>query len=247
MVEDLGPGLEKPRVSVLLTVYNHADLVGDAVRSVALGDLRDVEVVVVDDASADGSAEAVRAACSEAPWLTARLIRRGLNSGLPAVARNLAAKHARADLLFILDADNSVLPQGLTKLTTALEQDPGAAFAYGIIERFDGNGSLDLMSWLDWDPERLRHGNYVDAMAMIRRSALQAVGGYPTQQVLAGWEDFAVWLAMAEAGMRAVRVPDFIGRYRVSQHSMLSIANIDHSKAWTEIIRKYPATLLAEA
>lgn len=246
VVEDLGPGLEKPRVSVLLTVYNHADLVGEALRSVALGDLREVEVVAVDDASTDGSAEAVRAACSEAPWLTARLIRRGLNSGLPAVARNLAAKHARADLLFVLDADNSVLPQGLMKLAAALDQDPAAAFAYGIIERFDANGSLDLMSWLDWDPERLRHGNHIDAMAMIRRSALEAVGGYPTQQVLTGWEDFALWLAMAEAGMRAVRVPDFVGRYRISQYSMLSIAGIDHSEAWTTIMRKYPATLLAQ-
>ena len=243
VVEDLGPTLEKPRVSVLLTVYNYAEHVGEALRSVALGGLPDVEVVVVDDASTDGSPEAVRAACLEAPWLAVRLVRRSLNSGLPAVARNLAARHARADLLFVLDADNSVLPQGLTKLAAALDQDPDAAFAYGIIERFDATGSLDLMSWLDWDPERLRQGNYVDAMAMIRRSALEAAGGYPTQQVLAGWEDFGVWLAMADAGMRAVRVPDFIGRYRVSQHSMLSMSDVDRTHTWTTLMRKYPTPL----
>jgi hypothetical protein len=242
-VEELGPELAKPRISVLLTVYNHADLVGDAIRSVARGDLRDVEVVAVDDASMDGSAEAVRAACAEVPWLTTKLVRRTINSGLPAAARNLALEHARADLLFILDADNSVLPQGLAKLTAALDDDPEAAFAYGIIEKFNSGGSVGLESWLDWSPERLRHGNYVDAMAMIRRPALEAVGGYPDQQTLAGWEDFALWLAMAEAGMRGIRIPDFIGRYRVSQHSMLSITGIDHSTAWTTLMRKYPTTM----
>jgi hypothetical protein len=81
---------------------------------------------------------------------------------------------------------------------------------------------------------------------MIRREALERVGRYSTQRSLAGWEDYAVWLAMAEAGMRGVRVPDFIGRYLVSQHSMLSITGIDHSTAWTTLLRQYPATLLSD-
>lgn len=243
VTEDFGPRLENPRVSVVLTVYNHAELVPGAIHSVAFNDLQDVEVIAVDDASTDGSVDAVREACADAPWLSLKLVRRSVNSGLPAAARNLALEHTRADLVFILDADNLVLPQGLTKLTAALEEDPEAAFAYGIIEKFDASGPLGLVSWLDWDPERLRHGNYVDAMALIRREALAEVGGYPEQRTLAGWEDFALWLAMAEAGMRGIRLPDFIGRYRVSQHSMLSITGIDHSTAWTTLMRRYPATM----
>lgn len=239
-VEELGPGLESPRISVLLTVYNHAKLVGDAVRSVALGDERDVEVVAVDDGSTDGSGDAVRAACAEAPWLTARLVRCSSNSGLPAVARNLAAEHARGDLFFVLDADNLVMPQGLTKLLVALDRDPHAAFAYGILQRFNVEGAQALESWLDWDPKRLRHGNFVDAMALIRRPAWEAVGGHPTQRTLVGWEDFAFWVAMADTGLRGVRVPDFVGRYRVSQHSTVSLANIDHSEAWSAMVREYP-------
>ena len=203
----------------------------------------DVELIAVDDASADGSVEAIRDACAEAPWLSTKLVRRSVNSGLPAASRNLALEHARGDLVFILDADNSVLPQGLAKLTTALDDDLDAAFAYGIIEKFDAGGPIGLESWLDWDPERLRHGNYIDAMAMIRRPALEAVGGYPTQSALAGWEDFGLWLAMAEAGMRGIRVPDFIGRYRVLQHSMLSVTNIDQSTAWNVLMRNYRETM----
>jgi hypothetical protein len=242
-VETLGPAIEKPRVSVLLTVYNHAELVGAAIRSIGLGELRDVELIAVDDGSFDDSAEAVRRACAEAPWLSAKLVRRSSNSGLPAASRNLAFEHARGDLLFVLDADNTALPLGPAKLAAALDEDPEAGFAYGIIEKFDSGGPLDLVSWLDWDPERLRYGNYIDAMAMVRRSALEAVGGYPTVLSLAGWEDFALWIGMAEQGIRGIRLPDFVGRYRVSQSSMLSIMNLDQSSAWTTLLRAYPQTL----
>jgi hypothetical protein len=80
-------------------------------------------------------------------------------------------------------------------------------------------------------------------MALIRREQFEAVGGYPTETSLGGWEDFALWAAFAEADMHGVRVPDFVGRYRVSQSSMLSIAGIDHSGAWTALLRKYPGTM----
>jgi hypothetical protein len=239
-VEELGPASSRPEVSVVLTAYNHADLVGDAIRSVALADMSDVEVVAVDDGSSDGTADAIAAAAAESPWLSVRLVRRPDNSGLPAIARNLAVTHARAEKLFVLDGDNLVLPQGLTKLAAALDDDPGAAFANGIVERFDQDGPRGLFSYLDWDPERFRYGNYIDAMAMIRASALEAVGGYPTEQVLGGWEDFALWLAMADAGMRGVRVPDFVGRYRVSPYSMLTTADLDQASIWTTLLRRYP-------
>jgi Glycosyl transferase family 2 len=238
-VERLGPVLEQPAVSVLLTAYNYADYVGEALRSAALAEMPGVEVIAVDDGSTDGSGEAIRAASRELPWLPVTLISRGKNHGLPA-ARNLALDHARADLVFVLDADNVILRGGLRRLVEALEEYPEAAFAYGLIECFDSAGPCDVLNWMDWDPARLRHGNYIDAMAMIRRAALEEVGRYPLDPVLFGWEDFAVWLAMASDGMQGVRVPDFVARYRRSAHSMLSLTGIDNSAAWSALVRRFP-------
>jgi hypothetical protein len=240
VVEQLGPERDDPRVSVLLTVHNYADYVGDALRSVALSDLRDVEVIAVDDASTDESVDAIRAACADLQWLSVRLVRRGRNGGLPA-ARNLALEHARGDLLFVLDADNMVLPQGLRRLADALDGHPEAAFAYGIIEAVGVNGPVGLMNWLDWDPQRLRQGNYIDAMSMIRRSALDGIGGYPTDSALHGWEDFAVWVAFADAGLAGHRVPDFVARYRANPHSMIALTNTDSMAAWATLLRRYPS------
>jgi hypothetical protein len=238
-VVDFGPELPAPRVSVILTVHNYADFVGAAIRSVALSSLREVEVVAVDDASSDGSVAVVEAACEEFPWLSLTHIRLARNRGLPA-ARNLGASHAKGDLLFILDADNEVTPEGLEKLANELDKDPEAQFAYGIVQSFNGTGPVDVMNWLPWDVARLRLGNYIDAMAMLRRAALEDVGGYATDPALYGWEDFALWLAMAEHGYRGAHVPDFVGRYRKSPHSMIALANVDSTAAWGSLLRRYP-------
>lgn len=240
-IEQFGPRRESPRVSVLLTIYNYADYVGNALHSVAVSSLEEIEVIAVDDASSDDSVRAVRDACDAFPWLSVKLLRRSHNAGLSA-ARNLAAEHASADLLFVLDADNAVFPGALRRLADVLDESPEAAFAYGLIETFDINGPVGIISWIDWDPTRLRHGNYIDAMAMIRRSALEAVGGYSTEAAFSlGWEDFALWVALAHQGMGGVRVPEFIGRYRVNPHSMLSLTDIDHSAVWSTLLRKYPS------
>jgi hypothetical protein len=238
-VERLGPVIEEPLVSVLLTVHDYAAYVGEALRSAALAECPGIEVIAVDDGSTDGSAEAIRTASRELPWLPVTLVSRGRNHGLPA-ARNLALDHARADLVFVLDADNVIRRGGPQKLAAALGEHPDAAFAYGLIECFDSTGPCDVLNWMDWDPARLRLGNYVDAMAMIRRSALEAIGGYPLDPALFGWEDFAVWLAMASEGMEGIRVPDFVARYRRSSHSMLALTGIDNSAAWSALIRRFP-------
>ena len=242
-VTEFGPPIRKPRVSVLLTVYNHAALVAEAIRSVAFGDGADIELIAVDDASTDDSVAVIEMTLAELPWLSAKLVRCSVNSGLPGASRNLAFEHACGELLFVLDADNTILPLGIPKLVAALDEDPEAAFAYGIIEKFDITGALGVESFLDWVPDRFRFGNYIDAMALIRSDALEAVGRYTEVPALGGWEDYALWVAMAERGMRAVRIPDFIGRYRVSQYSMLSVIGIDNSSAWTTMLRNYPRTM----
>jgi hypothetical protein len=239
-VERIGPKLAAPRVSVVLTVYDYADHVGDALRSVALGDLRDIEVVVVDDASTDDSVEVVLRAQAEHSWLPVTLVRRGRNGGLPA-ARNLGIRLARADYVFILDADNEVEPRGIRQLAEALDAHPEAGFAYGTIGGFTADGPADLLSWLDWDPERLRYGNFVDAMAMLRRTAWEAAGGYTEDPTLYGWEDFALWCAMADAGVTGIHLRTIVARYRLSPHSMIALTRIDVSAAWATLLRRFPS------
>jgi glycosyltransferase involved in cell wall biosynthesis len=235
-----------PRVTVVVTLYNYGRVVGEALASVAASQGIALEVVVVDDASTDDSAESARAAIERHPWLAAKLIARGANGGL-AAARNLGIAHARGGYVFMLDADNAVYPHALARLAAALDEDDGAAFAYGIIERFDAAGSTDLMSWHPWDPQRFRQGNYIDAMAMARKGALEGVGGFTEDNRLFGWEDFALWCSFAQAGLRGRLVPEILCRYRTNRHSMIAITNIDVSEAWSVLIERFSFLLSDDA
>ena len=229
----------KPKVSVAVTLYNYEGFIDEALRSVAMSDLEEIEVVLVDDASTDGSLGVAKKTLNSVPWLAGTIVARGTNQGLPA-ARNLAIEHARADFVFILDADNLLYPHALSRLAERLDDDEDAAFAYGILEKFDADGPYDLVSWLAWDPRRLRYGNFVDAMAMVRRSAFAAVGGYTTDSRLGGLEDLALWCAFAEAGMRGAFLPEIVARYRAGRHSMISLTNIDASEAWSVLLERFP-------
>lgn len=239
-VESLGPsGQERPKVSVVMTVYNYATLVGGAIRSVATSEFEDYELLVIDDASTDHSAAAIRRAVEQAPWMSTKILTRAHNRGL-ARARNLGVEIARGELVFIIDADNAIYPHALGRLSATLDEHPEASFAYGIIEMFGTSGPEGLASYLAWDPLRLRYGNYIDAMAMIRREAVLSADGYTTDGRLFGWEDFALWCAMAQEGRHGIRVPEVLARYRVALHSMISLTNIDGTVAWSTLLDRYP-------
>ena len=229
-----------PRVSAIVTVYNYADVVGEAIRSVAASDCDRVELIVVDDASGDDSLGAIERALGAVPWLPSRVIARAHNGGLGA-ARNTAIAAARGEYVFILDADNMVYPQAFSKLAATLDDHPEAAFAYPILEAFDDGGPRDLISWLGWDTNRLRHGNFVDAMAMMRRDVVLEVGGYTTDHTIYGWEDFDLWCSFADRGLTGQLVPEMLGRYRQALHSMIQITNIDVSAAWTALLARHPS------
>lgn len=228
-----------PRVSVVITLYNYADVVGEAIASVARAENVDVEAIVVEDSSTDDSLEVARLALEAHPWLPARLTAAGENRGLP-TSRNRGIAQARGEYVFFLDADNAIYPHALERLAAALDDDKGAAMAYGLIEQFDTQGPTGLLSWHHWDPRRLAYGNYIDAMALVRRSVLDELGGFPTDERLYGWEDLALWCALAQAGMRGRLVPEIVARYRTSRHSMIGLTNIDTSEAWSLLIERYP-------
>jgi hypothetical protein len=227
-----------PRLSVVVSLHNYERFIGEAARSVAMSDYTDLELVVVDDASTDGSYSTAAHHLSKLDWLSSTLAGVPFNEGLPA-ARNRGAELARGEFLFILDADNAIYPHAIGRLVEALDDDPAAAFAYGILERFDATGSIDLMNWLPWSRARLALGNYVDATALIRREAFDKVGGYTTDERLYGWEDFALWCAFADADLYGVHVPEIVARYRAGRVSMIDFTNIDTSDAWSALLERY--------
>ena len=234
-----------PRISVLMALYNHAAHVTDALQSLAASWERRLEVIVVDDGSSDGSGDVVMEWVARHQNIALVLLRHPVNRGL-AAARNTALSLARGELCFVLDSDNEIYPNCLDRLASTLDTEPDAAFAYPILEGFSGSEAVRLVNTYAYSAERFRLGNYIDAMALMRTAVVRdELGGYPRDRRLYGWEDYALWCAMASAGHRGVLVPEILARYRVAQHSMLSLTNISLTDVYSVLIESNPELMRA--
>lgn len=105
-------------VSIVMPAYNAAAYIGAALASVAAQMLVDFELLVVDDASTDGTATLVEAFGDP----RVRLIRQAVNAG-PAAARNRGIELAQGRWIALLDADDSYAPDRLERLVAAAEAD----------------------------------------------------------------------------------------------------------------------------
>jgi hypothetical protein len=229
-------------LTVVTPVYNHRRFVLDALDSLLRSTYLDWEAVVVDDASTDGGADAVRDWIARHPDRACLLVGHEVNRGL-AAARNSGTARARSARLLMLDADNEVRRNTMSRLMGALDAAPGASFAYGIIERFSAEGSQNLMNTLGWEPERLRSSNYIDAFTLIRREALEAINGYSSSPHLYGWEDYDLWVRMAESGRWGAFVSEIVARYRVGYSSMISETNVSTADAYAAIADHAPGLM----
>lgn len=232
------------KVAVVIPLYNYASFVGEALASLKKQTLDSIELVVVDDRSTDSSVKVA------ADWIerngrrfvSATLLRNFTNQGLP-LTRNVGFDHAEAPFVFPLDADNTLDPRCLWLLLERMLNSACSA-AHPTLQRF-GKCSVRNAAQA-WSPDRLRRGNYIDAMALIRKSAWAHVGGY-TKGDFVGWEDYDLWCKFVEAGLWSDPVPEAVAGYRVHGASMLDTQTNRAKKSVVEAIRAEHPWLTVQA
>ena len=218
-----------PRLTVVVTVYNYARFLDQCLESVLASEpvAGGIELVIVDDGSADDSYDCARSIAASAPFPT-RLVRKPVNTGV-ADARNVGLQQARGEFVLTLDADNWIYPTCLPALTAAIEDGPFAA-VYPLIRRFndDSGEPAGLLSTYAWSVPDLIRGPYIDALALFRRDVVVELGGYSTELIehgWFGWEDYDLWLKLADAAHACAQVPNILAAYRVHDRSMIRQTN----------------------
>ena len=208
----------RAEVSVCITLHQYEDYIVDTLESVYEQDFPDLGVVIVDDCSRDAGPTRAK------QWLErfgdrfayAALTSHIRNQGL-AASRNAAFELSPSEFILTLDADNQIYPRCVSRLYASLKSS-SYGFAYSIIEQFGGR--TGLMGTDSWSPELLKTGNYIDAMALIRKSVWKKMGGYSKMNV-GGWEDYDFWCRLVEAGIDGLHIPETLARYRLHSRSML--------------------------
>jgi glycosyltransferase involved in cell wall biosynthesis len=162
------------------------------------------------------------------------------NAGL-AAARMAGVAATTSPYVTALDADDLEAPGALTALVDALDADPEAAVAWGDVQNFADDRTYRRLG-RTLDPWLITYVNELPADAMVRREALLDAGGW---QLRGGYEDWDLWMALAERGARGIHVPVLTGYYRVRGTRMLAGAAQRHG-AILSVLRERHPRLFAE-
>ncbi len=227
------PGTQDlPRVSIVVVNYNTRDLTLQCLRSVyAEGRRHAFELIVVDNASTDGSAEAIPA---EFPGM--RFVASTENLGF-AAGNNLAAAEARGEWLLLLNPDTVVLDGAVdTLLDFASEHEEAAIFggrtlfadgslnptscwaratlwssltaALGLTAAFRGSRLFDPEAMGNWDRDTVRKVDIVTGcFFLLRRSIWEGLGGFDERFHMYG-EETDLCLRAAQVGLSCMICPD---------------------------------------
>lgn len=183
-----------PVVSVLITAYNRELFIAEAIESVKRSTLPDVEIIVVDDASTDRTAELARACAAGDPRVTVYVNDSNLGD-YP--NRNHAASYARGRYLKYVDSDDAIYPHGLEVMVKCMETFPEAGL--GLSAWPDPEGPCPrLRSPAEAYREHFLRGDLLGrapGSAIVNRAAFESVGGFTGRRHVG---DHELWLKMAQ-------------------------------------------------
>jgi glycosyltransferase involved in cell wall biosynthesis len=134
-----------PRISIIITSYNHRAYLVEAIESVLGQTLMPYEIIVADDASSDGSQDTIRAYERRFPGLV-RGVFQAQNCGIPR-NRNAALLEVTGDYVGVLDGDDWFLPHKLERQVALLRENPEATLVYGNFRVVDSQRRPIRVKW----------------------------------------------------------------------------------------------------
>ncbi|MFD7310147.1 glycosyltransferase family 2 protein [Promicromonospora sp. NPDC059942] len=234
----------RPLVSVVVPHYNYGQYLPTSVGSVLAQEGVDVEVIVVDDTSTDGSVAVAREIAASDPRV--RLVEheqnmrhiRTYNDGLG---------RANGDYVVLLSADDALAPGALARAAALLEHDRRISLVYGLVTDFDGVPPAFTPArswWTVWEGEQwvghvARRGRNIptNPEVVMRRSVYDAIGGYVAALPQAA--DMYMWLQAAARG-RIGRVNGPVQAYYrqhdANMHNVQFGGNLDN---WRSVLETF--------
>ena len=198
-----------PRVSIVTPSYNQEQFIEETIRSVLLQGYPDLEYIIIDGGSTDGSVEIIR---KYEPWLAYWVSERDRGQSH---AINKGFARSSGDILYYINSDDMLKPGALGLVARTLRDTTAAAWLIGSSEVIDGAGTLlfirspgnitreRMLRWFkDWFPQ---------PSTFWTRTMWEAAG--PLDANLHYVMDFALWLAMFEYAM-PITTQEILSVYR---------------------------------
>ena len=188
------------QLSVIVPVYNDERGLAECLSALKASDLPGTEIIVVDDASTDNTAQV-------AERFGVRVRRLMKNSG-PAAARNEGARHANGDILFFVDADVIIASGALGRVKRGFREQPDVAAVFGSYDarpRAEGTISQyrNLLHHFVHQNGHSEASTFWAGCGAIRRSVFDSIGGFDEKKFLRpSIEDIELGYRLRQSGYR---------------------------------------------
>lgn len=225
-----------PAISVIVPAYNAAATLDDCLARLTTSVAPPFEVIVVDDCSTDDTA-------AIAAKRGVRVVQLPVQSGA-AVARNVGASHATADVLFFVDADVMVAPDSVAHVHTVLQSEPDISAMFGSYTAATVHTNFcsvykNLMHHFTHQDGRPEAQTFWSGAGAIRTAAFWHVGGFnPADTRTADVEDIALGYRLGRAGFR-IRLDRDLQVTHAKHYSFLGVIRSDlvhRAIPWTRLM-----------
>jgi len=236
MIEPSTREAARPLVTVIIPTFNRAAIIGRAIRSVLGQTFQDWELLVVDDASTDGTEREVKSFSDD----RIKYLRHDQNRRVSA-ARNTGIRSARGEYVSFLDDDDEWLPEKLAKEVEVFRNsDPDVGLVYTGKTVFDEHGrvlQIRMPTESGWVYDTMLEQHFIGSPSRVtvRKQVLDRVAGF--DETFVNCQDYDLWLRVAKVSKIAA-VPHFlVKRYLLSDQMSGSLRNI--SEGWEHILMKF--------
>lgn len=198
---------DAPLISIAMGIYNCKSTLKEAVESIQNQTYQNWELIMCDDASTDGTYEfALELAKSDN---RIKVLKNETNLTL-APTLNKCIKESKGEFIARMDGDDICPPTRLEKEINFLLSHPEYALVSVWMDMFDENG---LFNTIKYTPAPLAHNllkgsQFCHAGCMIRKDALESVGGYSESSDYKRVEDFDLWVRLYHKGYKGYNLQE---------------------------------------
>jgi hypothetical protein len=204
-------------VSIIIPAYNAAETIANTLESLLAQTYPNWEAIVVDDGSADATAEIAKGFVDRDKRI--RMITQP--NGGESAARNAGIALARYDWLLFLDSDDWIMPSHLKRLTNALVSNPELDAVHCLSARVAHDGTLVFDNYLppsgDMFSTLARRAAFPINACIVRKSLVAAVGKFDISFRTS--PDWDLWQRIARTGARFGAVREVLALYRMRPNS----------------------------
>ena len=227
----LGPLIHQIKVDVVIVSFNQVDFISDCIDSVLCQDYKNIQIIVADDCSTDGTIEIIKEYANKYPQKIIPLLsdrNRGLTQNIDS-----ATNHCDGKYISHLGGDDLMLKDKISKQVEFMERNPDCSISYHDVLAFDSNSKEDLFLFSKkYKPREggvktmIRHGSFNCGSSNMYRVSSIPRDGFDLRVPIAS--DWLYCVETLAEGGEIMYIDEVFVKYR--RHSKSITSSSDSNK-----------------